>query len=143
MQNTTTLWLIAGVILCFSEFIIPTEFILFLLGLAALLVGFIATVLPSFSLQVGLWLVISSLSVWLLKRWYTPPPRSLERGDDLEGETLTAILPGKTGRVRYEGNSWLARAADQNQEIAPQEKVYVIRREGNTLIVASEKMLRN
>lgn len=143
MQNTTSLWLIAGALLCFSEFLIPTQFILFLLGLTALIVALIATVLPSFAIQVVLWLFLSTLSVWLLKRWYTPSVKSLAKGDDVEGETITAIPAGKTGRVLYEGNSWQAKAADHSQEIPPQEKVYVVGREGNTLIVASEWMLRN
>ncbi|ELR96857.1 NfeD family protein [Gloeocapsa sp. PCC 73106] len=144
MQNTTSLWLIAGAILCFAEFCIPTQFILFVLGFTALIVGFISMVLPSFAMQVVLWLFLSSLSVWLLQRWSTALVKpKMVGGDDLEGETITAIPAGKTGRVLYEGNSWQAKAADHTQEIAPQEKVYIVRREGNTLIVASEKMFKN
>ena len=39
MQNTTQLWLIAGGFLCVIELFLPTQFILFLMGLSALLVA--------------------------------------------------------------------------------------------------------
>lgn len=143
MQNTMNLWLVAGAILCVMEFFLPTEFIVLFLGLSAIIVGFLSGWVSSFSLQVVLWLFLSITGVWLLKRFYTPPKNILTRGDDLEAETLTSIAPGEEGRVIYEGNSWRAKAVDRSQEIAPHEKVYVVRREGNTLIVASEKMLKD
>ena len=143
MQNTTNLWLVAGGVLCVMELFLPTQFIILLMGLSALIVGLLSTWVESFALQIVLWLLLSLLGVWLIKRFYTPPRQTLTGGDDIEAETLTGIAPGQTGRVLYEGNSWRAKAVDGTQEIAPQEKVYVVRREGNTLIVASEKMFKN
>jgi len=143
MQNTTNLWLVAGAVLCIMEFFLPTQFIILLMGLSALIVGLLSPWVGSFALQIVIWLLLSLLGVWLIKRFYTPPRQTLTAGDDTEAETLTSISPGKLGRVLYEGNSWRAKAVDGTQEIAPQEKVYVVRREGNTLIVASEKMFRN
>jgi membrane protein implicated in regulation of membrane protease activity len=39
--------------------------------------------------------------------------------------------------VIYEGASWKARNEDDQGAIAPRQKVYVLRREGNTLIVVA------
>jgi len=55
-------------------------------------------------------------------------------------ETLTEIPAGKEGRVLYEGNLW-ARCDDHNLAIAPNQKVYLVRREGTTLIVLPENLL--
>ena len=65
------------------------------------------------------------------------PVRStkLKQSDAIAGETLTAIEPGQTGRVLYEGNSWRAECEDQEITIAASQKVYVVGRKGNTLIV--------
>ncbi|MEL7354902.1 MAG: NfeD family protein, partial [Cyanobacteria bacterium J06560_5] len=52
-----------------------------------------------------------------------------------EARTTTEILPGKTGRVIYEGNSWQARCEDDQVAIAPDQEVFVVQRKGNTLIV--------
>jgi len=46
---------------------------------------------------------------------------------------------GKEGRVLYEGN-FLARCDDHNLAIAPNQKVYLVRREGTTLIVLPENL---
>jgi len=143
MQNTTNLWLVAGAVLCIMELFLPTQFIILLMGLSALIVGLVSTWVGSFALQIVLWLLLSLVGVWLIKRFYTPPRKTLSGGDDIEAKTLTSIAPGQLGRVLYEGNSWRAKAVDETAEIAPQEKVYVVRREGNTLIVASEKMFKN
>ncbi len=145
MQNTTNLWLVAGIVLCVIELFLPTQFIVLLLGISAIVVSLISVWLDVFAIQVILWLVISILGVWLLKRFYNANNHKyiLTRGDDQEAQTITEIPPGKEGRVLYEGNSWRAKAIDRTQTIAPNETVYVVRREGNTLIVASEKMLKD
>ncbi|TAD93825.1 MAG: NfeD family protein, partial [Oscillatoriales cyanobacterium] len=57
-----------------------------------------------------------------------------------EATSISEILSGETGMVIYEGASWKARNED-NQVIAPRQKVYVLRREGNTLIVVPDKLI--
>jgi membrane protein implicated in regulation of membrane protease activity len=59
-----------------------------------------------------------------------------------EGTTLTEILPGKTGRVLYEGSSWQAKCSDAEASINSDQKVYILGREGNTLIIASEDLFK-
>ncbi|WP_439648944.1 NfeD family protein [Leptolyngbya ohadii] len=51
-------------------------------------------------------------------------------------------MPGQTGRVIYEGNSWQARCEDEGMTIAPNQRVYVVDRRGTTLIVIPESLLR-
>jgi len=69
--------------------------------------------------------------------------KSLNLDDDRTGETLTAIVPGKGGRVLYEGGSWQARNEYEELTIPEGEKVYVIRKQGNTLIVLPQRLLED
>jgi membrane protein implicated in regulation of membrane protease activity len=135
MPSPTLAWLIAGVILCIMELVVPTAFVEFIMGISAIGVAVVSLIVPYLALQVLLWLVLSTLLIWLSRRFLTPRRRVSDSGDDREGETLTEILPGKAGRILYEGNSWRAKCEDDLMAIAPHQKVYIVRREGNTLIV--------
>lgn len=139
MLSPSLLWLIAGAILCFMEAVFPVAFVAFMMGISAIVVAAIALVIPSFSLQVILWLSFSTIFV-VSSRRLLPKKKMLRSnlGDDSEGETLTEIAPGQTGRVLYEGNSWQAKCADEKLAIAPHQKVYIVTRKGNTLIVLPE-----
>ncbi len=139
MVSPALLWLIAGAILCFSEAIFPVAFVAFMMGISAIIVAAIALVIPSFPIQVILWLSFSTLSI-VASRRFVPKRKSLNStlGDAQEGETLTEISPGKIGRVLYEGNSWQAMCADDKIAILPHQKVYVVTRKGNTLVVLPE-----
>jgi membrane protein implicated in regulation of membrane protease activity len=143
IANPTLLWLIAGAILCFMELIFPTAFVEFMMGVSAFLVAVVSLIIPYFPLQVVLWLLFSTLSIVLSRRYLSPKKRLMTEGNDQEGETLTEILPGELGRVLYEGNSWRAKCADENIAIAANEKVYVVRYEGTTLIVLPYKILKS
>lgn len=122
------------------EFVFPTAFVEFMLGVSALVVAVLSLVVPAFTVQVALWLILSAASIVLSRRFFTPKRRVL-LGDDAEGKTLTEIPTGDAGRVLYEGNSWRAKCADERTAIAPNQKVYVIRREGNTLIVLPRSLI--
>jgi membrane protein implicated in regulation of membrane protease activity len=139
-MSTPVLWMIAGVILCVMEFIIPTAFVELTMGISAIAIALIASSLP-LGAQVVLWLVLSVLLNVLLKR-LIPKRKSRLIEDSKEARTLTEILPGETGRVIYEGNSWQARCEDEERTIAANEKVYVMRRQGTTLIVMPEHAIR-
>ncbi|MGK7955979.1 MAG: NfeD family protein [Crocosphaera sp.] len=139
MVSPALLWLIAGAILCFSEAVFPVAFVAFMMGISAIVVAAIALVIPSFPIQVILWLSFSTLSI-VGSRRFVPKRKTLNStvGDSQEGETLTEIAPGKIGRVLYEGNSWQAMCADHNLAILPHQKVYIVTRKGNTLVVLPE-----
>lgn len=139
---TPVFWLIVGVILCIMEFTLPTAFVELTMGLSAILVAVFALFVPNFALQVGLWLVLS-LTLAILMRRLTPSKPHRQIQDSKEAQTLTEIPPGETGRVLYEGNSWQARCDDEEMAIAPNQKVFVVRRQGTTLIVIPQRWLHD
>lgn len=137
--SPTLIWLIAGAGLCLAEVVFPTAFVAFMLGISALIVAAVSSLIP-FNLQVALWMLLSLVLVTASRRLVRQ--RAAFKLDATEAEALTEIPAGKTGRVLYEGNSWLARCEDQHQAIALQEKVYVVSRQGTMLIVVPEATLR-
>jgi len=135
-------WLLTGAILCTLEFFIPTAFAEVALGISAFLVALVSVVLPQFGLQVALWMVFSIVFVILVRRFIKSSRRRPQQNlDATEATTLTEILPGKSGRVMYEGNSWLAQCDDEMVTIAPDQPVYVTGRRGTTLLVMPTKLL--
>ncbi len=142
LLNPTILWLLAGAILCFLELLVPTAFVEFMMGLSAFVVAGVSLLIPSVSLQVALWMIFSVASIVAFRRLL--PHRTVATiADAKEAETLTEILPGQPGRVLYEGNSWRAQCDDRDSMIPAQEKVIVVRREGNTLFVLPENLLHS
>lgn len=130
--------------LCSLEFIFPTAFVEFMLGVAAIAVAVVCFFLPiplTINLQIVLWLLFSIIAVIGSRRFFTPKTTKRTLSNDPEAETLTAIAAGKIGRVLYEGSSWRARCADQTLEIQPNEIVYVVRQEGTTLYVLPRNIL--
>ena len=137
----TLVWLIAGAVLCLLELFLPTAFVAFMMGISDLIVALVSVLIPQLSLQVILWLGLSTSFILLSRRFVPKAKKSRSIQDAVVAETLTAIAPGKEGRVIYEGNSWRARCEDKENAIAPYEKVYVVRREGTLLIVLPENVL--
>lgn len=129
------IWLLAGVVLCLIEFVLPTAFIAFVMGLSALIVAAVSAVLP-LNAQIILWMALSAVMVLGSRRFINR--KAALKLDATEAETLTEILPGKPGRVLYEGNSWSARCETFEGAIAPHQKVYIVGRKGTTLIVVPE-----
>lgn len=138
--SLSMLWLLAGSLLCLLELFLPTAFVALMMGISALLVGLVASLVPgAFPVQVILWLGLSTLLVFLSRR-LMPSAKASRNLDAKEGRTLTEIPIGGSGRVIYEGNSWLARCADEGQAIAANQKVYVVKQEGTTLIVIPQNL---
>jgi len=129
------IWLLAGVVLCLIEFVLPTAFVAFVMGLSALIVAAVSAVLP-LNAQIILWMALSAVMVLGSRRFINR--KAALKLDATEAETLTEILPGKPGRVLYEGNSWSARCETFDGAIAPHQKVYIVGRKGTTLIVVPE-----
>ena len=142
--SPTLLWLLAGAVLCLMELFLPTAFVAFMMGLSAFVVALVSLILPQLALQVVLWLILSTTLVLLSRRLFLPSRRVLSKIQaPLVAETITAIPAGREGRVLYEGNSWRARCEEDKVAIAPEQRVYVVRREGNTLIVVPEHLLHS
>lgn len=135
------LWLVAGLLLCLLELVVPTAFIEFVMGISAIAVALLAFVVPQVSIQIVVWLVLSVALTFVTRR-LIPHGKTDAIADSKEAKTLTAIAPGAIGRVLYEGNSWQARCGDEDLEILPNQPVYVIGRRGTTLIVMPESIVR-
>jgi membrane protein implicated in regulation of membrane protease activity len=139
-MSPAVIWFFLGIILCSIEAVVPTAFIAAVMGLSALIIALLAPFIPTLGLQIGLWTVISLLLVWISRRFVRRSPAA--KMDATQAETMTAIAPGKIGRVLYEGCSWAAQCDDETAEIAPQQKVYVVARRGTTLVVMPEDSIR-
>jgi membrane protein implicated in regulation of membrane protease activity len=132
-SNPKMIWFLVGLSLCVLEAVVPTAFIALVAGVAAMIVGFASPWLL-LSGQVLLWFGLTTVGVWL-SRGLVKPQRQ-RQFDAATGETLTVIPIGAVGRVRYEGQSWPAHAADPNQEIPAATPVAVVGREGTMLVVS-------
>ena len=143
MADPTLFWVIVTVagILCSMEFIFPTAFVSFMMGIAALLVAVVSLFLPQYTLLMGLWLLFSTALTIFSRRLFTPKRKISITGDDSEATAIGGIPAGSAGRVLYEGNSWRAKCADETRDIAPNEAVYIVRKQGNTLIVLPSRMI--
>ncbi|MDF5706800.1 MAG: NfeD family protein [Nostoc sp. S4] len=144
MPSFTLIWLLAGAVLCLTELFLPSAFVAFMMGISAFIVALLSGVgLINLWLQIVVWLLLCTILIVLSRRFIQPRRRKSKIRDAVIAETLTEILPGKTGRVLYEGNSWQARCDDDKFSIAPHQRVYVVRREGTTLIVIPENLLHS
>jgi membrane protein implicated in regulation of membrane protease activity len=134
-------WAIMGATFCAIELLVPTAFIAVCMGISALLVAIVALLVPSwFGLQMAIWMLLSGGLVVLGYR-LNQKRSSRKIQESTEAEALTAMMPNQTGRVLYEGASWSAKCADGVESIAAQEKLHVVGREGNMLIVMPMRLL--
>lgn len=129
------LWMIAGSILCLIEVCVPVAFVAVMMGISALATAVLALVVPNFALQAVFWLGLSVVLIGVSRRFVPRRPPTSALQDASEGEMLSALSPGQSGRVLYEGNSWRAECPDPQLAIAENEKVYIVGRRGNTLLV--------
>lgn len=143
MPISTLIWLIAGAGLCLTELFLPSAFVAFMMGISALIVAVLSQFGLPLWMQVVAWLLLSTLLIVMSRRFLQPRRRKSKIQDAIIAETLTEIPAGKSGRVLYEGNSWRALCDDEKLAIASHERVYVVRREGTTLIVMPENLLRS
>ncbi|WP_414620258.1 NfeD family protein [Calothrix sp. CCY 0018] len=140
-MSITLIWLIVGACFCLSELFIPTAFVAFTMGISAFIVALLSLAVGNLWLLALCWLLLSASLIVLTRKYISPRRRKSKIRDAVLGETITEIPAGKTGRVLYEGNSWRARCDDEQAFIAPYQRVYVVRREGTTLIVMPENIL--
>lgn len=140
--SPSTSWFMVGILLLALELLVPLPTLLVAgaAGLGALVVaGVLAIGYIHVSLQIGLWLFSSGFFIWYSRRFI--PKGTWKLKDAVEAVTITEIPPGQTGRVKYEGNSWKARCENTSLAIPTAEKVYVLRKEGTTLVVVPENWL--
>jgi membrane protein implicated in regulation of membrane protease activity len=139
--NPSLLWLLIGVGLCAIEAVVPTAFTAFTMGISAVVIAGIVVLIPGqIGIQVVLWLALSAGLIYLSHR-FLPRRNRQSRLDGTVAAAITEILPGQVGRVMYEGTSWRARCADESTIVTPDQALYVIGREGTTLIVVPQNLL--
>ena len=140
-SNPHLFWFIIGSLFALVELFVPTAFSLFVTGISAILVGLFALAFPQLlSLQIALWVILSTTFVYLSHR-FLPKRRVSSISGAVQAETMTEFLPGAVGRVLYEGASWRARCADEKLAIPANHKVYIVGREGTTLLIMPEYLL--
>jgi len=103
------------------------------LGIAAIITAIAAIYVPFPLVQMILWGVLS-LTLASLMRWLMPKEAKTLK-HDTEAWVRTAIPPGGMGHVIYEGTLWQACCQLPDVAIASQQRVYVVGRERNTLLV--------
>jgi membrane protein implicated in regulation of membrane protease activity len=139
---TVELWLLIGVVLLASEFIVPVPTFLIpgALGVAAILTSPFALFLPP-ALQVIVWVIFAGVFVWFSQRWI---PRNLpELTETSTGVTITEIPPGEFGRVKWEGVSWRAICDDPTLSIGENVRVQILYKKGTTLVVLPENYIEH
>lgn len=138
-------WVVVGVLLLGTELLVPADFWLVFIGVAAIAVGLVTGVLPlSVAGQWALFGVFAAVSLVFFRRLvrtrFVERPADGRVDDALLGEAgraLEALAPGAVGRVELRGSTWSARNAGE-AAIAADARVRVERVEGLTLHVRGE-----
>ncbi|HIK21467.1 MAG TPA: NfeD family protein [Synechococcus sp. M44_DOE_062] len=133
-------WIVIGLLLIFAELFLP-ELVAGSVGLAALLAGLLAYLGLPIWVQFVAWIGGSVVLIILSRRLV--PHGSVQIEESREARAITAIPPGERGRVSYLGSTWNAKCSIPNLEIQAGQELYVVERQGNTLIVMPAKMLKS
>ncbi|MEN9204182.1 MAG: NfeD family protein [Thermostichales cyanobacterium BF4_bins_65] len=132
-------WLILGLVLIAAELFLA-ELVAGSLGVAAWVVAILAWLQVPSWVQVLVWAGLSPIFL-LLARRYIPQKDSGELWESREAKALGRILPGQKGRVVYLGSTWPARCSIPNVVIEANQDLYVVERQGNTLLVMPTHLL--
>lgn len=127
-----TLWLLAGLIFLGFGMLVGEPGIA-ALGIAAMITAIAALSIPVLGTQILLWGILS-IALAVVMRGLVPK-ESLELKPSTEAAVSATIPSGGVGEVSYEGTLWTARCQISDVAIAKGQTVYVISRQGNTLIV--------
>ena len=100
-------WIILGLLLIISEMVTGT-FITLGFGVAAIVVGLLDLIVPlGFVIQLSLWIVIGSIFVMILFKWFNKAPTVSTIGEssygfDTLGSVTKAIDPHHRGKVLFD-----------------------------------------
>jgi membrane protein implicated in regulation of membrane protease activity len=137
------LWLIAGVLLVGAE-VLSGDFVLVMLGAAALGAAGSAALGAPLALDVAVFAVLSLGLLFLARpalKARMHSARELKTNvDALVGKhaLVEAQVDGHSGQVRIDGQLWSARALDETQVIEAGRTVTVMQIEGATAVVWAE-----
>jgi len=114
-------WIVFGVVLIVAEFAVPGAIVIFF-GVGAVAVGVLTSlgILVDLTGQFLAWAVLSLIMVLFFRRkgaeWFPSLERYDPKTDEMETvgkivEVLADVKPdADTGRVRFQGSSWMARS---------------------------------
>lgn len=130
-------WLIAGIMLSLLEIIVP-GFVLIWFGISAIITSFVAFLFPSFSVQLIVFLVLSTILVttaqYISKKYFNRNQNNVGADKWLakKGVVIEDIKPFSKGIVEVDGEQWNAASKEslKKGDIILVEKV-----EGTHMIV--------
>ena len=115
-------WIVLGALLLGGEMLVPLDFWLLFIGLAALATGIAAAAMPGLS-DTAQWALFGSFAAASvlgfrrgLRRYWSRRTPTTRVDDTLVGETgrvLEALAPGGIGKVELRGSPWSARSVDE------------------------------
>ncbi len=138
LLSPVSYWLLLGILLVVSEFVVP-GFVICFFGVAAILVAGLYALFPSlaFSWAILIYIVLSLALVFASRRFLPKTFRGrtdVEKGDPdddgVRGERVRvaeAIAPDVPGKVEFRGSLWIAAA----EEAVPAGAVVEIERRDN------------
>ena len=138
------LWAIVAVALMALE-LTSGDLYLLCFGVGALITALSAAVTGSFTLQLGLWVLLSvaclfTLRPVALRYLHRDEPNRVSNADAIIGRTGSvsqAIAANAYGRVALDGDDWKAQSAD-GQPIAAGTRVRIVGRESIIVTVTPE-----
>lgn len=142
-ENLWQFWALIGVLCLILELTSGDLFIL-CFGIGGLLTAVLSPIIPSFYVQIAVFVVGTLLSIYLVRpvalRWlHRNEPNRASNADALMGRVGTvsqAIQQDGYGRVAIDGDDWKAVSAT-GEAVAAGEKVTVVGRE--SIIITVEK----
>ncbi|EOQ90486.1 nodulation efficiency protein NfeD [Leptospira yanagawae serovar Saopaulo str. Sao Paulo = ATCC 700523] len=140
--NTPYLWILIGIVLLFSEFLLPGTFVMFL-GIGAIFTGILSRLVPmEFYTEVIVWVVASFVSIVLggslIKKFF----KSESSVDPfIKEDYLNQIVPVEIdilvgrhgGKIKFQGTLWDAISKDS--KIPKGDYVRILSRENLTFTV--------
>lgn len=132
-------WSILGLVLIAAELTLP-GLVAGSVGLAALIAAGLAWLGVPAAGQLVVWGVLSAVLTSLTRRLV--PKGSTQLEEPREARSIAPIPAGTLGRVSYQGSIWNARCSIPELEIPAEQDLYVVERQGNTLLVMPAKLLQ-
>lgn len=149
MFNYTTIWIVVGILLLLSEFLIP-GFTIFFFGVGALITAVAVFVFQPiedfFIFQVIIFIVTSTVSLVTLRRFFKKSLKGelFEEKTDYIGEeckVIETVTETKPGRIRYQGTTWTAYS--KNETIRKNQIGQILsKKEGEPMVFIIEKKVK-
>ncbi len=131
-QSNHTLWLISGLVFLGLGALVGDPGVA-AIGFAAIITAIVALSVPSLSIQLMIWSILSIALAVILRGLVSRKPQPMRW--QTEAEVTTMIPEGRTGEVSFEGTLWQAKCDSPHLQVLKGELVNVVGRQGNTLIV--------